>query len=123
MVQRQSQSAGDLWRVLPVALAVLCLLTAGMAVAQPSASTADEPAVLEGPPPGALTGWGSLAVRYLLVTAVCVAAFTLVFLKCWRDVSESPPPVDDDAEEPPLDADAEAPAPPSALAPEKQAAG
>jgi hypothetical protein len=132
VLQRQSHLAGDLWRALPVALALLCLLSTGVAMGQDAAPASDTPMVLEGPPPGALTGWGNLALRYLLVTAVCVCAFTLVFLKCWRDVSDGSP--SDEGGEPdtqPAEAESISDAataqpaaerPPSALATENQAA-
>ncbi len=73
-------------------LALLCLLAASAVLAQTSGTGASDAIAATGEEiPGALTSWGGLALRYLAVTVVCVCAFTLVFLKCWRDVASEAP--------------------------------
>lgn len=48
------------------------------------AAPVQDPAAVER---GSLNDWSPLVVRYLVLSVVCGGAFTLVFVKCWRDAS------------------------------------
>ncbi len=48
------------------------------------------------------SSWANLVIRYAAVTLICVIAFTLIFLKCWKDLGdgaarEDPETADPDA--------------------------
>lgn len=52
-------------------------------------------AAVESAPDAAVTvgdrEWLATAMLYVGVTVVCVAGFTLIFIKCWRDVDQALP--------------------------------
>jgi hypothetical protein len=76
-----------------VVCAVVCLvLLGGMALAQTTVAPPDSAPGPAQPPSPSLDSWGGLFLRYLLLTILCAGAFTLVFLKCWRDASAAANP-------------------------------
>jgi hypothetical protein len=57
-------------------------------VATPDATAPPEAIAVPAPASStSLNAWGGLFIRYLILSIICGGAFTLIFLKCWRDAS------------------------------------
>lgn len=85
---------------------VLCVLLVLLLAAAPCCAQSDQPGDPEADDvlPLFSTQVLSRAALYIGVTVVCVAVFSLVFLKCWHDVNRAledsgSPPTEDAAEE------------------------